>query len=237
MGLLKFSEEHVVWALGTVWSQRIAPDVPENSCILASRCAQEALTFFNVQNIVAPVGVICYNKVAWDEKALAPSERSVFNWTVASTSRDINVEYKSDTGGFDGHVVVCTPRFLVDLTISQFDRPLKGIVSGGAIVAEVSRNAGLDALVLGLEEGCAFMWGEPENSAFRKSPDWKTNYKKWSGILIRDMKELMRATPSLSANQDSDETQEEQPDFGSGSLRLGDSEQAQDKDQESTDES
>jgi hypothetical protein len=98
-----------------------------------------------------------------------------------------------DANGFDGHLVVVTESFYVDLTAYQFDRIAQGIETGGSLVAprenitypfvltERSENSWFH---IALKQG-HMLFLNNNNQAYKNSPDWRYHYKRQAGDIIR----------------------------------------------------
>lgn len=188
-------EEAVARALCQAWSEE-SEHLRVNSCVLAARVAEEAMACAGILVHVRAVGACCAN----DEGLVAlasgrPTEEwGPDAWTVGAS---LSAEGMG-LPGWAGHLVVETPSSLLDLTAAQFDRPARGIETGGPLVLPWAAMVPADAPTLppaltvplpGL--GHYIVWGEADNRGFRDAPDWRRNYRDFAGPVIRRMREVL----------------------------------------------
>lgn len=170
----------------------MAPQLVPSCCILAARIATNALTALGVKNAAIPVGAACYNRVGWQERLLPMGEWSPEAWSVGASSRQIAFTLKQG-GGFDGHVVVTTPNFFIDLSVPQFDRPMRNIITGGPLVAKWSSFEAVSksARKIDLLEGVYLVEAEPHNTGFKESPDWVRGWRRFGGEFMDNLTESL----------------------------------------------
>lgn len=185
--------EDAMQALAGAWVDHVASKVRPDACILAARVGHEALSYFRVAHDVRPVAVACFNAEAMIELAAGRDVAADWPpeaWSVSASSRS---EDRGPLPGWSGHLVLTVGDFLVDLTAEQFDRPSKGIVTGGPVLAhrdelEDTTMLGPEAVSIALTRGQYVAWGEPENLSYRRAPDWRRNYGRFAGPVIRAMR-------------------------------------------------
>jgi len=187
MKLEGVSEEQIVRALARAWDEEIAPNVHPACCILASRCARETLLYFNLSNQVLPLKVYCYNESGFDNR-FTPLE----NWH--DEAWGVGTGELAGKNEYAGHIVVLSQNWFIDLSAKQYDRPQKGILTGGSIVKSRDEIVFLRTEAqFPLKQGIYTMRLNAQNQSFKKSPDWLKGYRDYSGILIRTVKDLLNA--------------------------------------------
>ncbi len=179
-------------ALGVVWRDVIAPQVPRvDACILAGRVASETLRYFGVDHEVCPVEVLAANDVAVEEMAAG---RGVPEWPADAWSVGCSSTAGGDGDGWAGHLVVATKDRFVDLTAAQMDRSVYRIVTGGPLVVpwdrfEIFAHAPFFVgMGVSIEAGVYAWAGDPENRSYRAAPDWRSNWRSLVGPAIREVR-------------------------------------------------
>lgn len=179
--------------LAQTWRRTMAPQLTPSCCILAARMATNALTALGVRSIEIPVAVAAYNQRGWEERNLPIKDWSPDAWSVGASSRQVAYQFRQD-GGFDGHVVVGTENFVIDLSAPQFDRPMRSIVTGGPLVArwEAFEVVSRSSRKIGLLEGVYLIEAEPWNTGYKESLDWKRGWRKFGGEFVENLKDSLR---------------------------------------------
>lgn len=126
--------------------------------------------------------------MAWDADAWSVGVG--FGQAMVATNKD-----SRQSNGFDGHLIVTTDNFYVDLTAYQFDRLEHGINTQGPLVVPISDvvypfTFSSDALTywlyISLEEGHLVMTSN-KNYTYENSPDWRIHYQRQVGDIIREI--------------------------------------------------
>ncbi len=194
-------EETIITHLEDIWRTTFVPQFVPNSCVLASRVANEVFDYFGIPNEVIPVSAIAMNEKMdnyW--KQSVPMEQWEDDAYSVGVMPDIRITPngidRRDGMGFEGHLIVTTPSYLLDLSALQFHRPKYNIVTNGPLI--VSRQAVTTAIVGGtrtfskiiLEQGM-ILYEPLKNYTFLKSQDWKKGYREPSSFIIRAIKPIL----------------------------------------------
>ena len=165
-----------------------------NVCILATRVAIETLRYFGVQAQELPVGLAVLNAeyVAWEQagrpEPMPPTAHSIG----VDPDADPTDERLATMGGYMGHLVaLTTDNVMIDLTLSQVNRPQKGIELGPLIV-EVPGDFSTrkDWLYVLSNNRCEIAYqSRPDiGTAYKDTADWRSNHKRLVGPMIRYIK-------------------------------------------------
>lgn len=183
----------LVRAVSDYWHQNIQPEVLPNACILASRYASELLTYFGVENSVIPVAVVACNDPMLEflttTDGVPPFPDGAWSVGVGVPNAKAEIYPKGD--GWNGHAVVITRSFYVDLTAPQMDRPKYNIVSGGSLIAEIAEMR-TSPLIDGwnyiqLPQG-HYSWRQTNDAKYKDSKDWNSTYRLFTGNAIRSIR-------------------------------------------------
>lgn len=186
------------------WDTHVRPYVKSNSCVLASRVAHEVLTYFGVAHEVLPTMAIAMNSLMKQHymDSLHHSLWSPEAWSVAVGFPNA-VALRQDSRepqGFDGHLVVATSQFYLDLSASQFDRPERSIKTGGSLLFNhdtITRfqfpKEDFYWNYFPIDEGSFFFRLLSGNDSYKNSPDWRTNYKSFAGDIIRSIRDEQKS--------------------------------------------
>jgi hypothetical protein len=200
------TERKVIDELVALWNSEVRPHVVPNACVLAARITSEVLGYFDIKH-----DVISMAAMAMNDKMLAHENegRSHLNWDEDAYSVGVGFGESAvwtrndsrDGRGFDGHVVVVTKNFYIDLTAYQFDRPQFGIETSGSLVAPLSDfvfpytlspNSINSWYYLALTKGHMVVLNN-QNNQYKNSPDWKIHYKRQTGDIIRTIRQNIPA--------------------------------------------
>ncbi len=183
-------EKYVLESLREQWIQDWQPDLQKNACILAGRLGKSVIDLCGLNVKVVPVGVVVYNQSGWDNQFTHSADLPDSAWNVACTGRIKNLDVAvTSTGGWDGHLLLETDNYFLDLTANAFSRPEHGINIPGPLLVhkdqittlherdsqfkchEVFQAAEFSQIALG--SGCTYNFS-PElwNTDYRKSPNW-----------------------------------------------------------------
>lgn len=194
------TERKVIDHLVDLWNSEVRPNVMTNACVLSARIASEVFTHFNIEHTVRPMAVMAMNDkmlahqqngdtyTAWDADAWSVGVG--FGQSMVATNKD-----SRQSNGFDGHLIVTTDNFYVDLTAYQFDRLEHGINTQGPLVVPISDvvypfTFSSDALTywlyISLEEGHLVMTSN-KNYTYENSPDWRIHYQRQVGDIIKEI--------------------------------------------------
>lgn len=122
----------LVLSLGEVWTRGVAPRLVQNSCVAGARFAIEYLRLMGIDAWATQVDAL-----ALDEKSYADilCGNEPTGWSVGALS------LTTVPNAWNGHVVVETQDWFIDLTASQFDRPERGIIMGSSVCVPTDRLA------------------------------------------------------------------------------------------------
>lgn len=194
------TERKVIDHLAQLWNSEVRPHVMTNSCVLSARIASEVFTHFGIEHQVRSMAVMAMNDkmlahqkngdtyTAWDPDAWSVGVG--FGESMVATNKDFR-----SRNGFDGHLIVTTDTFYVDLTAYQFDRLEHDIETGGSLVVPVDHfvypftlGQGVlnQWLYIGLKRGHLLMTHN-KNYDYENSPDWRIHYQRQVGDIIREI--------------------------------------------------
>jgi hypothetical protein len=196
------SERLVIDPLVRLWNTEVRPQVTPNACVLSARIASEVFTYFGIKHEVISMAAMAVNDkmLAHQRAGLHFKEWDADAWSVGVGFGDNMIATGKDSrdgNGFDGHLVVVTESFYVDLTAYQFDRIGQGIDTGGSLVVpreevtfpfvlnEGSPNSWFH---ISLKEGHLLVLNNG-NNAYKNSPDWRNHYKRQTGDIIRSIRD------------------------------------------------
>lgn len=193
------NERAILELLNTAWNQQVRPLVMAEACVLSARMTSKVLDYFDIRHEVKPLRLMVANDIMLDHlfEGDGPEQWKPEAWSVGVgfTNMVATNSDRRSSDGFEGHVVVTTDNFHVDLTAYQFDRPEHGIVSGGSIVVNNEDLVFTSALESGnpwtylrLQQGHMMFQGNG-NWRFIQSRDWCVNYKRQIDSVIRAIEE------------------------------------------------
>lgn len=187
--------EHLVCsAIADYWVAEVEPNIISNSCISAARLAHEVLRYFAIPHRTEVVSVIAFNDLAYEQygEGIPTSAWPDEAWSVACLTPDYNTgSLPKPTTGFDGHMVLLTQHYCLDLTVSQFDRPSKNILTGGPLITpyhelRIAKGWRHQPLRAG-----HMIWREDHNPTYRSSPAWRHSSRAYIGECIRHIRALL----------------------------------------------
>lgn len=184
-------------ALVEAWSE-VAREkqLHQSACILATRTACEALSYFSIKAVALPVQVGVHNAVLMQQldAGLEP------DWESGAWGVGIDPD-KTPTvpGGWNGHLVAHLPEHdtFIDLTLDQFARPAKNI-NVQPLIAGFGPEL-LDGIAGSYEmNGCRIWYHyRPDlTSQWRDCPDGKRNIGPFAGYVIRKLKPIFSSSNS-----------------------------------------
>jgi hypothetical protein len=202
MTILAESEQLIINPLVKLWNSEVRPHVSVNACVLSARITSEVFSYFGVKHEVVPMAVMAMNDkmLAHQKAGLYFKEWDADAWSVGvGFGNDMVATNKDsrDANGFDGHLVVATESFYIDLTAYQFDRITQGIETGGSLIvprgdieypftlSEQSKNSWFH---IALKQG-HMLFLNNNNQVYKNSPDWRTHYKRQTGDIIRSIRD------------------------------------------------
>lgn len=180
-------------ALSDYWNEHIQPEVLPNACILASRYATEVLSYFDIHNTVVSASVHACNDIMLDFMLTTGGTPPFPDdaWSVGVGIPNASAQIKPSGTGWDGHAVVLTRSFFIDLTAPQLDRPQYDIVTGGSIVmplSEIKTSPLSDKWgYIKLPSG-HYSWTTTGDARYKSTKDWRSTYKLFTGDAIRSLK-------------------------------------------------
>lgn len=208
------SEQNLLDLLVSEWQDKVVGNVAPNACILGARVASEILSYFGVRHQVLVARVIAVNDLMLShmEQGTDPIDFSPSAWSVAIGFPD---NHRSRPNlpvqpGFNGHVVILTDNFYLDLTASQMNRPFRKILVDEPLLVPLAE-IGLRRLreddeiewaFIPLKEGkllFRFLEDSPSTTTYKKSRDWRIHYTRFAGPMIRSIKQSLKHTERLSS--------------------------------------
>jgi hypothetical protein len=163
-------ERAVVEAMARAWREwQREPEFPfkHNHCINGARIVIEALRQFDIAAWPVSVQFILFNRPAWDlwaEGIPFPA------WPEHAWSLGVGPGGKKEGGDWDGHLVVCTEGFTIDISAAQFNRPGRITVDGPKLLPPLED----DWMQLSDDHDQILVikpW--PENNGWRIASGWK----------------------------------------------------------------
>jgi hypothetical protein len=118
-------ESLLVKDLASIWVQAVMPRLPDvGACVAGSRFGSEFMKELGVHAWATQLDAIAIDEQSYQEmlRGEAPNGWSVGAFSMTTVPNKWN-----------GHVVVETTNWFIDLTAGQFDRPDKGIVFGNGL--------------------------------------------------------------------------------------------------------
>ena len=193
------NEQLILQKLVESWNQDVRPFVVENACVLAARIASEVLTYFGIEHKHVSMAAMSMNDImfAHQKNGDHHSQWDTSAWSVGVGFPNMvatNVDNR-EASGFEGHVVIITDNFYLDLTAYQMSRLNRGIDTGGSILVSLQqiRHPYTMPLFPGdwsyipIPEG--HLLATPnDNEQYKLSNDWRKNYKIQSGEIIRSVR-------------------------------------------------
>lgn len=178
-------EEEVLKGLVSAWIH-LRPQLTgvPTACVLAANFARQILPRLYVSVWVRPIGVTVFNSHGWEQITYGHPLTGK-GWSVGCSSR-----FTNDTPhSYNGHLVIRTANWHLDLTSEAFDRPLHNIESGGPLLVrlndlfQIRSPHPIHAITntartytTRLKSGIYTMFDEPNNLGYRSAPDWKVGW-------------------------------------------------------------
>jgi hypothetical protein len=179
-------EREILEAMARCWPMvvRITGMQPSH-CILAARAATETARYFGVTLRERAVSVLVANAKAWE---LINADVPVDEWPddAWSIGIDPHDERNAAMRGYAGHVITESPRYLLDLSAPQFNRPRRGLYVEDPLLAPRGDDPA-DAWTYGDERGTRLVYRPMDDRSYRKMPDWtnRLNWREETAALIR----------------------------------------------------
>ena len=196
----------VLRGIEDVASREILRDFRPDSCIAATKIIIRVLRRFGYEAQAIPARLVMGNRAFTklvEEKGVIPSMEEAIEagWFVKHGAWSVGIGYQSVLAGtghqsllrkaenagptpegkWNGHVVAFLPRHntLIDASITQGNRPAKGIVFPGVlIVTGISRYflTG-EGILRGEYNGCLIEYRPFQDESFRRAPDWTDDHR------------------------------------------------------------
>jgi hypothetical protein len=164
-------ESLLVKDLGFTWVQAVMPRLQETgACVAGSRFGSEFLKELGVNAWVTQLDAIAIDEQSYNEMI---SGEAPNGWSVGAFSMT-TVPNK-----WNGHVVVETTNWFIDLTAGQFDRPDKGIVFGNGLCVPTEKIIFHENIWQGdwfevpVEQGHYLFRDAVVKRDITKAPDWR----------------------------------------------------------------
>lgn len=186
-------ELSAIQAIAREWAN-ITTNLPPNklgACILAARTATETLNELNIRNEAVPIAAVVEN-----DAMRATHMTGVLNddaWNVCC-GKFSNIVQDDEEGAWQGHIVILTENYFVDLTATQFARPAKNIYIPRSIIVptsdiktvsipfykETTTWAKWFAFTLPSGRGRYLFRPQYENTDYMNGRDWKTGHERFN---------------------------------------------------------
>lgn len=183
----------------------LVPDLLEREfgkldlCVLGTRMAREALTYFGVDSLPIPVALSALNAkaVEYMEDHATDEDDDTHEALTAMGGWIVTTDVWNLTGRFPGHLVLAVPGagVLLDATAGQFARPDKSLlVPRGAVHSYNEDEFESNGLAVPLEQGGAMLYERLRDPIvdYRTVPDWRrapATHRHAVGSLIRALKD------------------------------------------------
>ena len=184
-------QEEVLQSLIKAWDEIVAPNVVDACCVLAGRVATEALRYMDIRHLVVPIDALAFNSAAFDLIGEVPADEwgDSEAWSVGAMTTDLEANWS-------GHVVVVTDDWFLDLSANQFNRFNRSIVLPNRMLVKREHFTAWqkfnNRLLYTFIDGTYYCWQPTHDERFRNSYDWRDGYRRFSGRVIRSMKESLR---------------------------------------------
>jgi len=188
------TEIEVIRALAGAWRRKVAPHVKDNSCILAARLGVQALQSWGIKCREVPIELNVSNQQGWKDRHKPLEQWHPDSWAVGAGRRPKQVWITPDPfqKGYDGHLVILTDEHLIDLTVTQCNRPSKNIVAAGPLIVKLSAMEIIDGyFTTQLLEGVYSCVPDDGNTAYKTSHDWIEAWRRFSRVVYQDMTESL----------------------------------------------
>lgn len=163
-------EDWLVDALAKEWLAGVVPRLDEiGACVAGARFGWEYLTRLGIKAWVTQVDAIGLDELSYKE---VMNGEGPTGWSIGALS------VTSVPNKWNGHVVVETDGWFVDLTAGQFDRPDKGIMFGNGLCVpqtQLVHHVGVwqgDWFEVPVAQGHYLFRDAVIQRDIRKAPDW-----------------------------------------------------------------
>lgn len=168
-----------------------------NSCILATRHGIEILRHFDIPAKPVAVRALAFNQPGWQEFETALHEERAPHYEGEAYSVGISGDGDSDGGWWDGHLIIQTPRFLVDLTLHQMSRPQHNIPLEPIYLDKPKDWDSGGLHIFGFDTGVtAFYKVMEEQDSYQHSGDWRNA----DPVLLTATAEVIQQRMSMDDN-------------------------------------
>lgn len=163
-------EDLMVKTLTQTWLKGVAPRLSTvSACVAGARFGSEYLKRFGIKSWAAQVDAIGLDEQSYQEML---NGEGPTGWSIGAISvTDVPNKW-------NGHVVVETNEWFIDLTAGQFDRPDKGILFGNGLcvpVGELVHHVGIwqgDWFEVPVAQGHYLFRDAVVQRDITKAPDW-----------------------------------------------------------------
>lgn len=181
------NESTLIYAMASGWPE-IAAGLKPNHCIIAARVAVEVGRYFGVPITPRAVDAIAFNGKGYElfQRGVPATEWPSEAWSVAAVRDDRDGYERSPHSGYDGHVIVESPRYIVDLSAEQFHRPGRTLDVGSPIVIEKPETYDPTTVIARHGETTVIYIAE-DGQRFATAPDWRNrlNYGVEAAAMIK----------------------------------------------------
>jgi len=196
-------EQRAVNALADFYSSRVQPCLPStSSCILAARLATKALRRIGIPSEHKHVDATCFNDVYLRHLEAGTSEEDFpASACCGAAWSDLDGTPKSaspwDLESFNGHLIVETEHYIVDLSAPQFDVYEHHIVTGGPLVVPRVDLVDVGGGTWSMPIKLGHYWFS--EARLPKYPadcgDWQVGYKPYLADCVKAMRHAMYSEP------------------------------------------
>lgn len=185
------------------WQNEVAEQVSPWSCVLAARLVTKALQTLDVPCDILRCDALALNDEAvfYFSQGVPIADWSPTAWTVGANSNPksegTHLTVRWEGGGFDGHLIVVAQGHIIDLTAYQFDRPERGIVTGGSLLVPTSKTTRKNApsgfggshyVEVPIREGKYFISPARYQNNYKCNGDWEHGYKQFLRGLLHHIR-------------------------------------------------
>lgn len=199
-------ELSAIKAIAREWVDIDATLPQKNACILAARVASQALNDIGIDHELVPIASVVEN-----EAMRAVHMTGLMNddaWNVCC-GKFINFKQDHEEGSWQGHIVIFTDNYFVDLTAPQFSRPAKNIIIDRPLIIPISdlQNYKIPfyektttwtkwiGFPLPSGRGRYLMQPQLDNLAYMHGRDWKTGHLRFN--ITDNVKKRLEAVQNM----------------------------------------
>jgi hypothetical protein len=180
------------------WEREPSFPYSPDCCINGTRVVIDALREFDVKARPVSVGVLLFNRFAWDlYQAGIPNTEWPYH--AHSIGIDPTVGTVGRDGGWDGHLVAEGDGWTLDISAGAFDRPGRIISPGPRVLDTNVPPTGFGVYTDGHGQ-TLLMERQPANNRWRQAPGWRPD-PDVVGELVDAVGELITVSDTVYSTQ------------------------------------